>query len=424
MWNEIKAALNYALEGEKGRKTRKVVLIGILGGLILFLLNQFVFFNQINFNHFFIHSALARLLFHNNISPYRNDIIPILNNYFSTRPIDATPESFKFADPIFQLFFYLPFSWIQNPRWSAALFMTVNQGLLIVALNVIYKLFNWKPDWKIKFWMIGIAFLSIPGIYFFMNPDLSVIQVFLFLLGLDLSLRAKAIQGGVLLGLSFFSFSIILLPLIVVIYYLSLNKKQTPVVWFFISVVLLSLFGAIFDNSWLLKLVRNFFTTPQFFPFTGYSTALDITSTGAILPALINFVPIILFIMIVLEWVRMPKESHLHLYWLVAFLVTIYPVIAAQKNFQPSSFSIFSFSLIIYLWITRSEGNVKKILLGIFIFLYVVVPLMGATFPSRLGFLISSIGINLLLSTLTLTMLYWVRWWVVQNPLETSNLEE
>ena len=110
--------------------------------------------------------------------------------------------------------------------------MTVNQGLLIVALNVIYKLFNWKPDWKIKFWMIGIAFLSIPGLYFFMNPDLSVIQVFLFLLGLDLSLRAKAIQGGVLLGLSFFSFSIILLPLIVVIYYLSLNKKQTPVVWF------------------------------------------------------------------------------------------------------------------------------------------------------------------------------------------------
>lgn len=424
MWNEIKGALSYALEGEKGRKTRIVVLIGIIGGLIMLFLNRFVFFNLINFDHFFIHSALARLLFQNNISPYRSDIIPILNNYFSTRPIDATPISFKFADPIFQLFFYLPFGWIQNPRWSAAIFMTVNQGLLIVALDVIFKLFNWIPDWKTKFWMIGITAFSIPVLYFFMNPDFSIIQVFLFLFGLTLSLRAKAVQGGVLLGLSFFSFSIILLPLIVVIFYLSLNKIKTPAIWFFICIVLISLFGAIYDNNWLLKMVRNLFSSPQYFPFTGYSTALGITSSGAILPTLVNFVPIILFVMIVFEWVRMPKESHLHLYWLIAFLITINPVIAALNNFQLSSFSFFSYALIIYLWITRSEGNVKKILLGIFIFLFVVVPLAGITFPSRLGFLFSSIGINLLLSTLTLIMLFWVRWWVVQNPLEGAYLEE
>ena len=424
MWNEIKAALSYSLAGDKGRKTKNALIIGIIGALILLFLNRFVFFNLIDFDHFFIHSALARLLFLNNISPYRTDIIPVLNNFFSTRSIDATPEVFKFSDPVFQLFFYLPFSLMKDPRWSAALFLTINQGLLIGSLEVIFRLLSWKPEWKTKLWMTGITIFSCPGLFFFINPDLTLIQFFLFLMGLDLSMRSRAVSGGVLLGLSLLSFSIVLLPLLVLISYLGFSKKQTPVIWFLISTVLFSLLGAIFDNNWLLKMIRNFFAAPLYFPFTSYSSALNVVSSGAILPTLVNFVPMILFVMIALEWVRMPKESHLHLYWLIAFLITMNPVIAAVENFQPSPFSIFVYSFIIYLWISRSEGKIKKYLLGGFTLLYLVLPIIGKLFPDVFMFLNSSFGYNLIIFFLTLTMLYWVRWWVVQNPLESVELEE
>jgi hypothetical protein len=375
-------------------------------------------------DYFFTRTALARLLFFNNISPYSLDIKSILENYFSTRPIVVSFENLKFVDPIFQLFFYFPFGLIPDPVWVASIYLTINQGFIIWIIETIYRLLDWQPSWKIRILNGVIAFSSFLGTSFILAPDLSVIQTLLFLAGLYFSLKGKPIPGGLLLGFSLLSFQLTTLSLLLVMAFFIATKKNGPIIWFLITIGLLSLAGIIFDNNWPLMMLGNFFLKPQHFPFTNFSAAVGISSTGAILPALINFLPVFLFILIAVEWLRTPKVSSNHLFWLLAFIINLNPILTATQNFSPKFIHLFVYLFIFYLWYFRSEGKVKQVLLGVYVLMIVILPGLGKLLPQALSFLNSSTGFHLLRIFFTLTMLYWVKWWILQNPLGGEVLEE
>jgi len=424
MWNEIQGVIEYLSKNEGGKRNSRLLIIGLVAFAGILFFNRFVFLKLISLDHFFIHSALSRLLFINNISPYSVEIRSILENYFSTRSVEVTIETFKFADPIFQLFLYFPFSMITDPTWAAAVFLTVNQGVVIGMIETIYRLLDWKPGWQIRLLNGGIAFFSFLGISFLLDPDLSVIQSLLFLMGLNYSLSEKPIQGGLFLGLSLLSFQLTTLALFLVIVFFLINNKKSSFVWFLITISLLSLAGLVFANNWPLMMLRNFFLEPQYYPFASFSTAVGVSSTGAILPTLINFFPFTMLILIALEWFRTPKISSNHLFWLLAFIINLNPIITATPNFSPKFLHFFVYLYIFYLWFFRSEGSVKSILLGVYITLIVILPGLGIFLPKMLPFLDSSTGNNLLRIFLTLIMLYWVKWWILQSPLESEILEE
>lgn len=424
MWNEIQRVLEYLSKNEGGKNTRKLLVLGLIIFAVLMAFNRFVLYNLVDLDHFFTRTAIARLLFFNNISPYSLDIKSILENYFSTRPIEVSLDNLKFIDPIFQLFFYFPFGLIPDPVWAAAIFLTLNQGFIVWINETIYRLLDWKPSWKIRLLNVTIAFSSFLGFSFLLAPDLSVIQTLLFLTGLSFSLKGKPIPGGLLLGFSLISFQLTTLSLLLVMAFFTATKKNGPIRWFLITIGLLSLAGIVFDNNWPLMMLRNFFLEPQHFPFTSYSVAIGVSSTGAILPALINFSPVVLVILIALEWLRTPKVSNNHLFWLLAFIINLNPVLTVTQDFSPKIIHFFVYLFIFYLWFFRSEGTVKHILLGVYILMIVILPGLGRLLPEGLPFLNSSTGFHLLRIFLTLVMLYWVKWWILQSPLESEVLEE
>lgn len=424
MWHEIQRVFTYLSEDGEGKNIRKIVLFGLIIFTALLVFNYFVLYQLADLDHFFIRSALARLLFFNNISPYSLDISSILDNYFSTRPIEVSINNFKFTDPIFQLFFYFPFGLISDYAWTAAIYLTINMGLIIWILETVYRLLDWQPGIKIKLLNGILAFSSFLGISFITAPDLAVIHTLLLLSGLKFSLKGKSIAGGLFLGFSLLSFPMVILPLLLTLAFLIVTRKNGPIIWFLITVFLLSLAGIIFDNNWLLLMLRNFFLEPIYFPFASYSASIGVTSQGAILPTLLNFLPVFLIVMISLEWLRTPKVSSNHLYWLLAFAINLNPMLIAGKDFSPMFLNIFVYLFIFYLWYFRSEGTVKYILLGVYVLLIVALPGLGRAFPQTLPFLNSSTGFHLLRIFLTLIMLYWVKWWVLQSPLESEILEE
>ena len=105
----------------------------------------------INTDFFLIRVALSRLLLLNNFSPYSVDISQVLTNYFSPAAIlMSTVTNFKFAEPIFQLFLFFPFSFISNPDWSLRYSLPSTKDCLSGRLKLFINLLNWKPNWKIQ----------------------------------------------------------------------------------------------------------------------------------------------------------------------------------------------------------------------------------------------------------------------------------
>ena len=112
------------------------------------------------------------------------------------------------------------------------------------------------------------------GVSNFLAANTSIFQFYFFILGLSFAFSDKHILAGLLLGLATIDPFNFFLPLIIVIGFLISRKQFEPIVWFVISIVLLSLAGIIFDSGWILKFLRNIFLEGSFFPFIDYNHAL------------------------------------------------------------------------------------------------------------------------------------------------------
>lgn len=423
MLDEIRRVVHHLLRSDEEVKTRKKVLIFSGVVLLLLLANRFLFANVMNFEVFYQRMILARLLFLNNISPYSPDIKSVLENYLESRSLNLTISANEFRDPIYQLFIYLPFSLISNPLWAAAFFQTFNFTLGIFLLEKIYQLFAWQPEQKSRILNICLFYLSYMGISFYSRPDLTLFQLGLFTLGLAYSFEDKPIAGGVLLGICTVKLSSIALPLLLVLF-LFINKKQGNVfIWFLISVFFICMAGIIFDNGWILKLLKNAVLTPYHFPFSNFSLTLETYSIIRTANTFANLIPIGILIWVALEWFRTPKNHTIQLLWQTSFGICLNSIIFVREYLQPTIFFIFPILYIIFQWNIHSTGKMKWIIYGLFGLTTIILPIGGIIFQNQAGLLYESLGFNMFILILIVFMLYWVRLWIMQNPLEDTLIQ-
>ena len=134
MLNDIKKYYSFLIKNEEGRGTKNKIFLILIIILALFLINKFFLVNYANSEYFQIYSALSKLLFFKGISPYSKDISSILVNYFSTQGEFLSFNKIIFQLPIYQLIFYLPFSFIPSLNWSFLLWLTINQSIFLLCI--------------------------------------------------------------------------------------------------------------------------------------------------------------------------------------------------------------------------------------------------------------------------------------------------
>lgn len=413
MINDLKKYFSFILKNEAGRASKnKIILISLIIPA-LFLLNKLFLVRFADSNNFLINSALSNLLFIKGISPYSKDIAAILENYFSTRGANVLTEEVIFQLPVYQLILYLPFSFIRELDWSLSLWLTANQCIYLLCLVNCIKIFGWEPNKKFLLIIVGGGLLVFFGVSNFLAANTSIFQFYFFILGLSFAFSDKHILAGLMLGLATIDPFNFFIPLIIVIGFLINRKQFEPIVWFIISIVLLSLAGIIFDSGWILKFFRNIFLEGSFFPFIDYNHALlnwipRLSSVG-----LVTFIPIMLMSWLFLEFSRLPKQSSKHLYWMLSLAACINPFIIMRETNYSSILFILPIIFLVYLWENHSTGLINKVIYGILGMIAVLLPLAALLFPVSFQSISNFHSINLINSLIILAMLYWIRWWVV-----------
>jgi len=260
---------------------------------------------------------------------------------------------------------------------------------------------------------LGGGLLGYFGVSNFLAANTSIIQFYFFILGLSFAFSDNHVLAGLLLGLATIDPFNFFLPLLIVIGFLISRKQFEPIVWFVISLVLLSLAGIIFDSGWILKFLRNIFLEGSFFPFIDYNHALlnwlpRLSSIG-----MVNFIPILLMIWLFLEFSRLPKQSSKHLYWMISLAACINPFIIMRETNYSSILYILPIIFLVYLWENHSTGLINKVIYGILGIITVLLPLAAVIYPVTFQLISNFHSINLINSLVILAMLYWTRWWVV-----------
>ena len=413
MISDLKKYFSFLLKNEAGRASKNKIIIISLIIPALFLVNKLFLAGFADSNSFLINSALSNLLFIKGISPYSKDIVSILNNYFSTRGAGVISEGAIFQLPIYQLILYLPFSFIRDLNWSLSLWLTANQCIYLLCLINCIKLFNWEPNKKVLWIILGVGLFGYFAVSNFLAANTSIFQFYFFILGLGFIFSDKYIPAGLLLGLATIDPFNFYLPLLIVVGFLISRKQLEPIAWFAISIVLLSLLGIIFDSGWILKFLRNNFLEGSFFPFIDYNHAFLNWIPKPSLGGVVNFIPIILTVWLFLEFSRLPKQSSNQLFWMLSLTTCINPFIIMRETNYSSILFILPIIFLVYLWENHSSGLINKVIYGILVLIAVILPMAALIFPQTFRFIGNFHSINMLNSLILLAMLYWIRWWVV-----------
>ena len=388
----------------------------VLTGLsALFLFNRFVLVNQVQKDDWIILTELSNLFVLEGKSPYDINFSEIANrSTLIIDSVDAQNGQFSFKSPVYILFLFFPFSLISDQLLSLSIWLTINQTLIILAINMFMELLGLNVNQKVLFFIISILFLAHFSIVNLLYASISIFQLFFMVVSLKAFYQEDEILTGISLALMLVSPSLVVLPIIIILSMIIRNKKYSIISWFGIAVMLLSLAGIIIDSNWPLKMIRNIYDQNNIPFFYSFEPILDLIPMGIRNPNIRYLFPVILVGWLFKEWHNIELEHSNQLLWGISLAICINSLIFFQYINNLSVFYAIVFLFIIHIWNKRVRAFSLLIFIGLITFPVVLLPMYITRFFTTIDnkFLTS---FQFLTAIFLIIMLYWVKWWVYDD---------
>ncbi len=325
------------------------------------------------------------------------------------------PETHSFTGPIFNLFFFLPFSLLPF-KLSRSVWFAVS--VIVVGLIGYFslKLSGWKVTLLEKILIIGLFILSFSSVESVVSGRLTPLIVLLTLTGLDALIRGKDTLAGFLFSLTFggLSTSSVLIVLIILIWSISRRRWAVLKAYFaglgFLWAISLLLIPS-WPSGWLranLPLIESWEWVQT--PLMDLSMVLP----GIAQPLSLALHAIFAVILITISFTTLNKTGLAFTWNALAVLV-----LAFLFNVESSVYSLYlvypAFFLVLRFWSDRWRvvGRVLSwlILVGLAVGTWISArPDFSLTIDHRFPFLIAGLPILILAGMVT------VRWWAIQIP--------
>jgi len=419
MFREINHFFEYLNTDNDGKIIRDRVVIIILVIIFAIIFNRFVLSPLVS-DDLKVSFIQSKLLFVNGKSPYDQEI----QKYIKGIAEDdgwVLNTKFEFGYPIFQLLIYLPFAVIPNYLWASAFFLTINQVCIVLITHMLFQMLEWKPKIveRISVYLLSAAVFFIQVNMF--SGNTSIIQLTFIVAVLYYEEDKKLILSGIFLGLSFIDPISMLFAIITLLIIFITKKEFTIIIWFIITIGLLSVFVTIFAKNWIIGWLKNIVLSPSRFPFITYIDGIQM-KYGVQVNKLFVIIPIILTSWLIVEVIRTAKETTGEKIWLLSISGLINYYVMVQPDQYAAVLFFPSLILLISVW-WKKINNFGKIIFYILLAAMSIVIILLNIFS--LITISVQVAANILLGVaiLFLTNLYWARSWIVR-PYNISDSEK
>jgi len=421
MLDEIKKIVKFVAKEPKYSAIWKKILAILAVFALLLLFDRFLLVNLADRGGFFISLFRTKETFWGKAGVYSAPIVPTASELKLLGLSQVTAEVFNL--PLFALILYFPFAFIKDFNWALALWLAANQVSCYFILNVSLKIMGRKLSERYQIVAAGILMIVYFVIVNILQTNLALIQV-LLILWAYLKIRQKEyIFAGLLLGLAFFNPFEMFLPLIILIALNIANSRNVVNGWLLISFILLSLAFVIFDMRWVLEWIKILILKPSIYPFISYRQYLNeifpTVNTG-----LAELIPITIYMWLIIEWLRTPKENYLQELWLLSLGFTLAPLLNMWGSPYSLVGNVFVLVYTISLWYERAPRKFKQFSAGIYSILLIILPAIQMIVNHRLLTTPETYFYNLIFMLILLFNLYWVRLWVVNPYYSVNKLDE
>jgi hypothetical protein len=388
-----------------------LIILPVLGLLTLFALTlaNRVFLSRLPVRgEFALYWERTRALIMDGESPYLEDIqsgSQGADHLFSELAVQET----QFIAPIYALLPVTPFALVDDYATVSALWTSVLELVLIIAVLSTFRLVGWQPTtWMLAFYLL-VALLWLPALWDLIHGSFAII-VLLLLLGVMFSIRAQRDElAGLLLALITIRPDLVILLLPLVVFWAISHRRWRLIAWLGGSLGLLTIIGIIFIPNWPLQLI---WALRRISPFDFSLPLRPILSSW--FPGVGNqtFFWFTLFwiVLLILEWGLVWKKGFSHFLWTLSLTVVLTVWLGNSPGMDNLLLLIFPLLLLFANWENR-WGWKGRILVFVTMILagggiwYLQLTTVHSKFPPCLYFY---------LPLLMIIALYWMRWWVTR----------
>lgn len=253
----------------KKKQTVKIFLLiflalMVLGGLVW--VNLQFSRNNPGGNDFLAHYVGTRSLIFEGKSPYSDEVALEIQRRVFGRPAEQGEIEHRVVYPIYSVLLFAPFALIKDYAIARVAWMTILEVALLGTAYLALLLSGWKP----KMYVLGIYFLFsvlwYHGFRSVINGNAVIIVGLLLTSALYALWKEKQRAAGVLLAFSTIKPNLVVLVIFFVLVWCIYQKKKTLIIWFFGSMLVLTMGGMILVPNWILQNIWEILKYPAYNP--------------------------------------------------------------------------------------------------------------------------------------------------------------
>lgn len=345
-------------------------------------------------------------------SPYSDEVTTQLRENIQVVSSFIVGSSPYYIYPLYSGFVIFPFTLIGDKTLAHAIWLTAQLCIIFAMIIIALRLTGWKPVWYIFFLFSLFTIFSYHIVIPWQYGGLTVWSAFFILVALLAIGDSRYETGGVFLALASIQPQLVLLPTIFIVIWAISKKRNTLILWFFITLILLSAIGLFLVPDWIIQYLRLLYKflnnlppgTPSGFfrsmwPGLGKQVGwLIMGSSGLVL---------------LIEWFLALKKDHRWFLWTVSLTMVISLIIGIPVipgNFVELILPLVLISAMLTERWSRAGPWVAvfiTILLFIWEWMLYYKDVSGSTPGNQLNLIFP-------LPAVLLIGLYWVRWWAVK----------
>jgi len=387
-----------------------IVLIAVVFGGLGWVNYQFVK-NNPGGNDFLPHYVGARALIFEGVSPYSEEVALEIQDLVFGRPAIIGENETRVVYPLYSVLFFAPFALIGEYILARVAWMIFLEISLIVTAFMALKLFEWKP----KLSMLGFYYLfSIFWYHAFrslINGN-AVILVGLMLTGTLYAIKAEKDKiAGLLLAFSTIKPNLVILVIIFILIWCLYQKRIQIILWFFGSMVVLTLGGMLVIPNWILQNIWEILSYPAYNPAGSIADVIGNWFPG--MQSIIKWmISGSLGLLLVYEWWIARKQEFHWFLWTVCITLLISQWIGIQTD--PGNFIVLFTPFVMVIAYLDKRWN-KFGSAAAVILMVIVLTGLWILFVTTLNYDYQPAQSPLLyfpLPGIVLIGLYWIKWWV------------
>ncbi len=318
----------------------------------------------------------------------------------------------KYTSPLYSGVVVFPFTLIGDRNLAHALWLSAQLIAIFLIILVSLRITSWRPPWYIFVLFSFFTIFSYHVVVPWLDGGLPIWSALFLVLAFLAISQKKYEMAGLLLALSFIQPQMVLLPLIFTLLWSVSQRKPVVVLWFFLTLVFLSIVGLLLVPDWIARYVRLLYNFGENFApgspgvlfkntWPGLGTQLGWLLTG-----------IVLLIMLIEWWAAWRKDFRWYL-WTVCLTSVLSQWVGIPSLPAYLTSLLLPFILISAMLAERwpRAGGWVAVSLSILIFAWewavYYLDVTGAKPELQLNLIIP-------LPLLMLIGLYWVRWWAIK----------